>query len=281
MKLSSAANTYVDRAAPWAEAKNGNAARVHKILSRSFACSRRSAVMLWPAMPEEERRDARAARPPAARAAGRHDVWPRSHAADPRRPRARARRAALPDLRRQGAEGAPRPARAEGRGARACSGRACRQAPRRPRTRTRHRAIIAYDDFAKVDLRVGIVKTCEKVPKKDKLLRLTVDLGEPSRARSSPASRSRSRPRRSSEDASSSSRTSRLGEFGGKARVARNAPRERPVRSSAPRDDRRRGRAGLTAEISAPSRSRGSEDYAPQSSCAFARFARRKRTAAA
>ena len=37
---------------------------------------------------------------------------------------------------------------------------------------------IAYDDFAKVDLRVGVVKTCEKVPKKDKLLRLTVDLGE-------------------------------------------------------------------------------------------------------
>ena len=38
--------------------------------------------------------------------------------------------------------------------------------------------MIAYDDFAKVDLRVGLVKTCEKVPKKDKLLRLTVDLGE-------------------------------------------------------------------------------------------------------
>ena len=37
---------------------------------------------------------------------------------------------------------------------------------------------IVYDDFAKVDLRVGVVKTCEKVPKKDKLLRLTVDLGE-------------------------------------------------------------------------------------------------------
>ena len=38
---------------------------------------------------------------------------------------------------------------------------------------------IAYDDFAKVDLRVGVVVTCAKVPKKDKLLRLTVDLGEP------------------------------------------------------------------------------------------------------
>ena len=37
---------------------------------------------------------------------------------------------------------------------------------------------ITYDQFAAVDLRVGIVRTCERVPKKDKLLRLTVDIGE-------------------------------------------------------------------------------------------------------
>jgi methionyl-tRNA synthetase len=37
---------------------------------------------------------------------------------------------------------------------------------------------ISYDHFSTVELRVGLVKTCEKVPKKDKLLRLTVDLGE-------------------------------------------------------------------------------------------------------
>jgi methionyl-tRNA synthetase len=37
---------------------------------------------------------------------------------------------------------------------------------------------IAYDDFAKVDLRVGLVKTAEKVPKKDKILKLSFDLGE-------------------------------------------------------------------------------------------------------
>jgi methionyl-tRNA synthetase len=38
---------------------------------------------------------------------------------------------------------------------------------------------ITYDQFAAVDLRVGVVRTCERVPKKDKLLRLTVDVGEP------------------------------------------------------------------------------------------------------
>ncbi len=38
---------------------------------------------------------------------------------------------------------------------------------------------IAIDDFAKVEMRVGEVKTAEKVKKADKLLHLTVDIGEP------------------------------------------------------------------------------------------------------
>jgi len=36
---------------------------------------------------------------------------------------------------------------------------------------------IAYDDFAKLDLRTGIIRAAEKVEKADKLLKLTVDLG--------------------------------------------------------------------------------------------------------
>ena len=38
--------------------------------------------------------------------------------------------------------------------------------------------MVSYDQFAAIDLRVGIVHAAEKVPKKDKLLRLSVDLGE-------------------------------------------------------------------------------------------------------
>lgn len=37
---------------------------------------------------------------------------------------------------------------------------------------------IVYDDFAKIDLRVGLVVNAEKVPKADKLLKVTVDVGE-------------------------------------------------------------------------------------------------------
>jgi methionyl-tRNA synthetase len=40
---------------------------------------------------------------------------------------------------------------------------------------------ITYDDFAKLDLRIGTVTACEKVEKADKLLKLTVDLGSETR----------------------------------------------------------------------------------------------------
>ena len=36
---------------------------------------------------------------------------------------------------------------------------------------------ITIDDFAKVDLRVGVIKVAERVPKSDKLLRLEIDIG--------------------------------------------------------------------------------------------------------
>ena len=36
---------------------------------------------------------------------------------------------------------------------------------------------ITYDDFSKLDLKVGTILTAEKVQKADKLLKLTVDIG--------------------------------------------------------------------------------------------------------
>jgi methionyl-tRNA synthetase len=40
-------------------------------------------------------------------------------------------------------------------------------------------AAIAFSDFEKVELKLGHVLQCERIPKKDKLLKLQVDLGEP------------------------------------------------------------------------------------------------------
>lgn len=39
-------------------------------------------------------------------------------------------------------------------------------------------AYVDITDFAKIDLRVGEVKTAERIPKADKLLLITVDIGE-------------------------------------------------------------------------------------------------------
>ncbi len=38
--------------------------------------------------------------------------------------------------------------------------------------------VISYDDFSKLDLRVGLVKDCVRKEGSDKLLRLTVDFGD-------------------------------------------------------------------------------------------------------
>src|SRR5579862_279828 len=46
-----------------------------------------------------------------------------------------------------------------------------------PAASTQNGGKITIDDFAKVELRVGVVKVAERVPKADKLLRLEIDIG--------------------------------------------------------------------------------------------------------
>ncbi len=43
---------------------------------------------------------------------------------------------------------------------------------------TSAREVIGIDDFARVEMRVGTVRTAERVPKADRLLRLEIELGE-------------------------------------------------------------------------------------------------------
>src|SRR5882672_2548427 len=40
-------------------------------------------------------------------------------------------------------------------------------------------SLISIDTFAQIDLRVGQIVSAERIPKADKLLRLSVELGEP------------------------------------------------------------------------------------------------------
>ena len=39
--------------------------------------------------------------------------------------------------------------------------------------------VASLEDFKKLDLRVGVIRAAERVPDSDKLLKLSVDLGEP------------------------------------------------------------------------------------------------------
>jgi methionyl-tRNA synthetase len=180
LRLSSAANTYVDRAAPWAEAKNGNTPRVNKILSRLLRVLEALSVMLWPAIPQKS--DAMRAQlglPPVRVGIG-VDIWPVEM------PSVRAGLALAPsgplfptfDEKAQAELLGKLVPKSEAAPAVAIAGNAGDQ-PKKDAPPEAAPANVTYDDFAKLDLRVGLVKTCEKVPKKDKLLRLTVDLGEP------------------------------------------------------------------------------------------------------
>jgi methionyl-tRNA synthetase len=179
--ISSAANQYVDHAAPWTAAKAGDAERVATILSTLLGILEALSVMIWPVLPgkAQEMRTQLGLGPIAPNGANQ---WPASIPAPTERPLATGTplfptidddaRAALldrlvPKAEPKADDGKPHTVpppttRASAR-------------PSAPDTRV----MIQYDDFAKVDLRVGIVKTCERVKGKDKLLRLMVDCGEP------------------------------------------------------------------------------------------------------
>jgi methionyl-tRNA synthetase len=177
--IASAANQYVDRAAPWAEDKKGRRGRVEAILGTLLSVLGALSKLIWPVLPtksDEMRRQLGLA--PLAPAVG-VDVL--SGGFDARRPgedlalgsslfptldAAGAR--ALVDALTPRLPDAPAP-EAPSAAASATASPAPEAAP----------STVTYDQFAAVDLRVGLVRSCEAVPKKDKLLKLAVDVGEP------------------------------------------------------------------------------------------------------
>jgi methionyl-tRNA synthetase len=210
--IASAANQYVDRAAPWAEAKKGNGARVETILYTLVVVLGALSKAIWPVLPSKS------------------DEMRRQLGLPPIEPRVEEDRLAFPIDPRQAGE-----ALAPGASLFPTIDEAGAQAliavltPRLPEvstststststptstptptptptatstpipiptptstptstatptstptpTPTSTPTPILYDQFAAVDLRVGVVITCERVAKKDKLLKLSVDVGEP------------------------------------------------------------------------------------------------------
>jgi methionyl-tRNA synthetase len=186
--LSSAANVYIDRTAPWTAAKQGNVERVGTILGTLLQVLECLSVMIWPALPKKsDEMRAQLGLGPVVRETNVHLTW-WPEGLGTREP-GEALGAASPLFPVIDPDGAKRlldalsPKVETLAGATAVAPSAAAPAAAAPSAATAGTsaaspAAITYDQFATVDLRVGLVLTCEKVPKKDKLLRLTVDLGE-------------------------------------------------------------------------------------------------------
>jgi methionyl-tRNA synthetase len=175
--ISSAANQYVDRAAPWAEAKTGNQNRVDTILSTLIAILGGLSVMIWPVLPKKsDEMRAQLRLPPISPKVG-SDIWPLEFGRRDGGETLSAGVALFPTFDKSAEKAmldklVPRIDRA-------VEGKDPTVALRAPEDQEREVSEISYDQFALVDLRVGIVLSAERVPRKDKLLRLLIDLGEP------------------------------------------------------------------------------------------------------
>jgi methionyl-tRNA synthetase len=174
LSLASAANVYVDRMAPWAVAKQGDKARLGTILGTLLEVLECLSVMIWPVLPSKsaEMREQLGLGPVTRSWHLRLTWWPEALVsretgeplgeASPLFPKLDKDAAkALLDVLTPKTEAVPVAA-----------------IPAPAAAPHQQEGVISYDQFAAVDLRVGVVRACEKVPKKDKLLRLAVDLGE-------------------------------------------------------------------------------------------------------
>ena len=163
-ELVAAANKYVDQTEPWKLAKEADPTRLQTVGYTVLEAIRWLGVMLWPVMPDKC--DALLAQLGLAAIAptGELDQWPRTWGG-------------LPEGTTT-APGAPLFPRFDESEEKAVLERLRAHAPTGANSTPEGKPMIEYDDFSKLDLRVGVVRTAEAVAKSKKLLRLTVDVGE-------------------------------------------------------------------------------------------------------
>ncbi len=171
-ELVSAANKYVDTTEPWALAKLDDKTRLRQVCYTVLETLRWLSIMLFPVMPSKcEELRAQIGMPPLL-PTEQVDLWPSAWGGLRQGTQTRAAVPLFPRfdesqersiLERLGVE-APRAAN--------------RKATAMPATEQTNDALIEFDDFAKVDLRVALIKEAVKVEKSTKLLKLIVDAGE-------------------------------------------------------------------------------------------------------
>lgn len=193
-ELVGAANKYIDRTEPWRLAKGGDAdrARLAQVVYSVLEALRWLGVMVWPFMPEKAAALRHQLGLPALLPTEELDRWPSvwggleagtvTRPGEPLFPRLdEAQQRAV--LERLGvttpAPVATNPGKAKKREKEPSMTEPASTAAPAGSATPEGVATIEYDDFAKLDLRVGLVRSAERVPKSEKLLRLEIDLGEP------------------------------------------------------------------------------------------------------
>ncbi len=154
------ANRYVDQTAPWTLAKGGNDAELDRVLYSAAEAIRIAGCLVSPVMPDTA-----------------DEIERQLGLADWRRSWEQASQWGL--LPRGQPIGEPRPLfpKAESRESKS------RQSARGSSTRgaaspRKEQTMVSVNDFRKIELRIGEVLTAEPVPGADKLLKLTVNIGE-------------------------------------------------------------------------------------------------------
>jgi methionyl-tRNA synthetase len=191
-ELVGAANRYVDRTEPWALVKRGETEKLQQVVYQVLEALRMIGVMIAPFMPSKAAalRD-QLGLPPLVPTVG-EDQWPGVWGLLPAGTQTRPGAALFPRLDKDqekaalaslGVELPEEPAAKSGgkAAAKAAKVAAEKPAPKEAAAEGGEAAdkSITYDDFAKVELRVALVLTAERVPKSDKLLKLSLDAGDP------------------------------------------------------------------------------------------------------
>lgn len=186
-ELVRALNKYVDSEAPWALYKQGNRERLATVLYTLLELLRKIALHVWPVMPQAaESMLAQLGSPvpagglPTTTLPAEAESWgtlvpgtvlAQSSNLFPRRESAAViEKAAKGEAKAKARQAAPQ---ASGSSAKADS-----PAPAHATDCGPQIAPVNFDDFKKVDMRVGTIVQAEQHPNADKLLRLEIDLGE-------------------------------------------------------------------------------------------------------
>ncbi len=169
-ELVGAANRYVDQTAPWALAKDGNTERLGEVAYCVLESLRWLSVMIAPFMPGKAR-DLRAQLGLEPLHVGETDVWPSTwgelpggtvtQPGDALFPRIdkKKEKAILESLGVVETKEEPKPKKSK-------------------KKKSSDDGFLAFDDFLKVELKVGLILEAEAVPKSDKLVKLKINLGE-------------------------------------------------------------------------------------------------------